>query len=216
MTVQYCIMADLDDRVLDAALAVLAESGMSGLTLSRVAQEMGASRMTLHRNGISREGIVERLSLLAVEEYRRAVWPVLTAAGSGSQRLEVALRATCDVADRWRHLLTGLFAEDGGVFHEPGLASDRTEAEVALATRAVFIEPLARLLRDGAEDGSLAAFNDPDSMATVLFNQVGWTFLSLRVGQRWPADAATHSVVGLAMRGVSTDRESAAADGKSA
>ncbi|MBF6558378.1 MAG: TetR/AcrR family transcriptional regulator [Acidimicrobiales bacterium] len=209
-------MTDLDDRVLDAALAVLAESGMSGLTLSRMAEEMGASRMTLHRNGISRQGIVERLSLLAVEEYRRAVWPALTAAGSGSERLELALRATCDVADRWRHLLTGLFAEDGGVFHEPGLAADRPEAEMALATRAVFIEPLARLLRDGAKDGSLAAFDDPDLMATVLFNQVGWTFLALRVGQRWPADASTNSVVGLAMRGVSASRDFGAEDEQSA
>ncbi len=188
-----------------AALQVLAESGMAGMTLSRLAEVMGGSRMTLNRKGVTRERVIEVLSVRAAGEYQRGVWPAMTSPGPGAERLEQALRATCDVADRWRHLLVGLFAEDGGVFHEPNRAEDAAGREVAVATRSVFVEPLVRLLRDGAQDGSLRATDDPARDATVLFNQIGWTFLSLRVGQRWAATEASTAVVNMALRALLAD-----------
>src|SRR5712691_2532581 len=67
-------------------------------------------------------------------------------------------------------LLVALQAHTDAVFHEEG--------EQPL-TRSVFTEPLERLLRDGAADGSLRDV-DPVEMATVLFNLVGWTYIHLR------------------------------------
>lgn len=182
-----------DARLVDAALAVLAEHGLAGLTLARLAEALGGSRMTLHRRGITREGVVARLGLLAVEEYQQAIWPAMTLAGTAADRLEQALRATCGVADKHAKLLVGLYSDDGGIFHDVEAAQPH-EHDAAVATRAVFVEPLARMLRDGAHDGTLIC-DDPDEMATVLFNQVGWTYLALREGQRWPPQRAADVVV---------------------
>ncbi|MEU0467035.1 helix-turn-helix domain-containing protein [Amycolatopsis sp. NPDC006131] len=198
-----------ETRITEAALELLAEDGMAGLTVASIARRLGASRMTLHRKGITRERMIELLSHRAAEEYQRAVWPTLVSSGTGFERLDRALRSTCRVADPWRHLLVGLFAEDGGIFHEPDQATAE-ERDRAVATRAVFVEPLARLLQDGALDGSLLEVDDVEETATVLFNQVGWTYLALRVGQRWSQQRAESSVVSLALAAlsVSPDRRS--------
>lgn len=191
------VRPEFDARLLDAAMAVLAEHGLAGLTLARVAKGLGGSRMTLHRRGITREQIIERLALMAAQEYQQAIWPAMTGAGTAAQRLEQALRATCSVADRHAKLLIGLYADDGGIFHDVD-AAEPDEHAAAIATRAVFIEPIARLLRDGAQDGTLDC-DDPDVTATVLFNQVGWTYLALAEGQRWAAARATDTVVSNAL-----------------
>ncbi len=117
--IHYCIVDGRESRITEAALALIEESGLAELSIASLARRLGASRMTLHRNGVTRERVIELLSVRAADEYLRAVWPTLVSTGSGRDRLEQALRATCRVADAWRHLLVGLFAEDGGIFHEP-------------------------------------------------------------------------------------------------
>jgi AcrR family transcriptional regulator len=191
---------DFDARLVAAAQAVLEEHGLAGLTMARLAGQLGGSRMTLHRHGVTREDVVARLAALAAEEYRAAVWPALTSSASAADRLRRALEQTCDVADRYAKLLVGLFADDGGIFHDVDSA-EPAELAGAVATRGAFVEPLARLLRDGAQDGTLRC-EDPDLTATVLFNQVGWTYLALRHGQRWAAPAARTAVVDSAMASV--------------
>lgn len=188
------------ERLWEAALDVVTAHGLDGLTMARLAARLGGSRMTLHRHGVTREGVIGLLAARAAEEYQRAVWPALTAAGTGRQRLEQALRSICVVADRYAPMLVGLYTDDAGIFHD--MATARQEGPgSATSTRNVFVDPLARLLRDGAADGTLRA-TDPDVTATVLFNQVGWTFLALRAGQRWPGDRATDAVLDLALNGL--------------
>jgi AcrR family transcriptional regulator len=200
-----------ETRITEAALAVLADEGLAGLSIASLARRLGASRMTLHRNSITRERVLELLSLRAADEYQRAIWPTLVSPGTGRDRLERALRGTCQVADLWRHLLVGLFAEDGGIFHEPNETTG-AERDQAMATRAVFVEPLARLLRDGVLDGTIAEFPEVDQTATVLFNQVGWTYLALRVGQRWSQERAEDAVVTLALAAVAAQRSASGAE----
>lgn len=38
--------------------------------------------------------------------------------------------------------------------------------------------------------------------ATVLFNLVGWSYLHLRSGHRWPPDRATEAILDVALNGV--------------
>lgn len=200
---------DFDARLVAAALAVLEEHGLGGLTMGRLAERLGGSRMTLHRRGVTREDVVGRLASLAADEYRAAVWPAMTSSAPAADRLQSALEQTCDVADRYSKLLVGLFADDGGIFHDIDTATP-SERPGAIATRRPFVEPLARLLRDGAQDGTLHS-EDPDLTATVLFNQVGWTYLALRHGQRWPAPAAKSAVVTSAMASVAPGAQATAA-----
>jgi AcrR family transcriptional regulator len=181
-----------DERVLDGALAALAKHGWAAVTLERIAEEAGISRVTLHRRGVSKDALLGRLAERAIDEYRAAMWPALTGPGDAAERLEQALIALCDVAEANLALLLALGAASDAVFHEQG--------DQAL-TRAPFTEPLERLLRDGAADGTLHA-PDPVERATVLFNLVGWTYVHLRTGHGWPHARARAATLGVALDGV--------------
>jgi len=188
--------SDVDDVLLEAAGAVIAEHGLGGLTLARLADVAGVSRMTLHRRNITIAHVVTALSVRAAGELRDAVFPALVGTDPADRRLRLALEAMCGVADRHLPLLAGLFAADDGVFHaEP----DDTGA---LPTDAIFVAPFAKLLADGAADGSLVAVGDPTEVATVLFNVAGWGYVQLRHAQRWSAERARNGVLDLVLLGL--------------
>jgi AcrR family transcriptional regulator len=183
------------DALVEAAREVIAERGWDATTMQEIAAAAGVSRMTLHRRGLTREGLLDALRERLVADQREALWPALTATGSGRDRLELALSALCDVSERNLTVLPEL-ADDVSdeVWHEPG--------EGAL-TRDEFTAPFRRLLEDGAADGSLAPPGELDELATVLYNQVSWTYRHLRTGHRWTREHARSWVVELAVRAVS-------------
>ena len=183
----------IDAALLEAGRRALRRHGWQGLTAERIAEEAGISRVTLHRRGIRKQDILDALTEKAVEAYRAALWPALTGAGTGGERLEQALRALCDSAEDNLELLVALRSQTDAIFHEP----DAGEA----MTRSVFTEPLERLLRDGIADGSLRKV-DPVETATVLFNLVGWTYVHLRTGHRWMPEHARERTVEIALHGV--------------
>jgi AcrR family transcriptional regulator len=184
---------ELDARLVDGARRAVERHGWDGLTLQRLAEEAGLSRMTLHRHGVSRELVLAALAERLEAEYRDALWPALTAPGTPLERLELALTQLCGVVDGNLRLVDALgHRERDALFHE------RTKPAL---TKRVFTEPVRRLLADGAADGSLDV-DDPEETATVLFNLVGHTYRHLRTGHGWSAKRARKSVLGLALRGV--------------
>src|SRR5581483_6230502 len=158
-----------DETLLNAAIAALQEVGWKHLTLERIATAAGTTRVTLLRQGVTLEQIVEGLLVRLTEDYQARLWPALTAAGSGCERLSVALGALCEVAEKHLPLLV---ATDT-IFHEAHILTSKS-----------FTEPLARLLSDGISDGSLRQ-GDCDEMASVLFNTVCWTYVHLRARHQW-------------------------------
>ena len=186
-------VAQIDPRLIDGARRAVERHGWEGLTLQRLADEAGVSRMTLHRRGVSRETLLAALAEQLEAEYREALWPALTAPGTALERLELVLTELCGVADRNLALMDALgHAERDVVFHE--------QTRPAL-TKRVFTQPVERLLADGAADGSLNVA-DPEETATVLFNLVGHTYRHLRSGHGWSAKRARKGVLGLALLGV--------------
>jgi len=183
----------LDERVLTGFNRALRRFGYQGLTAERIANEAGLSRVTLHRRGVTKELILAELTERALAAYREALWPALTASGSARDRLEMALEALCAVAEAHLELLVALRSKTDAIFHE----HDEGEA----MTRDVFTEPLQRLLEDGVADGTLRGV-DPEEMATVLFNLVGWSYVHLRTGHRWRPERACSRVIDLALNGL--------------
>ncbi len=155
-----------EEQVLEGARRALARFGHERATLERIAQEAGVSRVTLHRRGVTREGILAALAERAAEEYQQALWPALTSRGTGRARLERALEAVCEVAEANLALLMALQAQSDAIFHaEP--SDDREEVE----TRWAFTEPLERLLIDGQPMGRCAQairWRSPRSFSTKL------------------------------------------------
>ncbi len=187
-------MTDVPPHIVEAARHVLAEDGLAAATLERISSAAGVSRMTLHRRGVSKADILRAIAGELERDYREAMWPALVARGTGRERLEIALVALCDVTEHNLALLGALSAAArDAIYHEAG--------DGAL-TRDVFVEPLERLLLDGAADGTLRADLDATEMATVLFNVIGHTYAHLRADHRWGAARAREGVVGVVLNGV--------------
>jgi AcrR family transcriptional regulator len=176
--------------LLDAAAEVLADGGVKRLTLERVASAAARSRATIWRQGVTVEGLLDGLLQRLADDYRSTIWPVLTAPDAADARLERALLAICEVADR--HLAV-LQADDELIHH------------AAKRRPGVFVEPLEKILRDGAADGSIEpGADDPAEVAMTLFNTLVWPYVHLRSRHGWTAKRASGNVTALVLRGALT------------
>jgi AcrR family transcriptional regulator len=171
-----------------ATISVLRERGWDGLTLERVAEVAGRARSTLWRQGLTRDALVGSLIGELANDFRAAMYPVLTSSGTGRVRLTRALDALCELVDR--HLPLMLATDEA--FHQ-----DTPPGEPAN-----YLHPFIKFLREGAEDGTLAPGDDVVAAADVVFNAVAWTYVHLRGRHGWPVDRARTRVVGLVLHGI--------------
>ena len=186
-------MMQVDARLRDATISVLHERGWDGLTLERVAEVAGRARSTLWRQGLTREVLIGALVGELAEDFRRAMYPVLTAGGTGRERLRQGLEALCEVVDR--HLPLMLATDEA--FHQqpvPGQPPD-------------YLRPFITFLREGAADGSLELGDDVVETADVVFNTVAWPYVHLRGRHGWPADRARDRIVGLVLDGAAHTKQ---------
>src|SRR6059058_3934293 len=98
-------MVHVDARLREATIAVLHERGWDGLTLERVAEVAGRARSTLWRQGLTRDALIVALVGELAEDFRTSMFPVLTAGGTGRERLVRGLETLCDLLDRHLPLL---------------------------------------------------------------------------------------------------------------
>ena len=185
----------IDGALRAATIHVLREQGWDGLTLERVAEAAGRARSTLWRQGLTRETLIQGLLGELVDDFRSSMFPILTAGGTGRERLERGLCALCELADR--HLPLLLATDEA--FHQsprPGEPPD-------------YLRPFIAFLREGAADGTLAPGDDVVEAADAVFNATAWPYVHFRGRHGWPADRAQRVVVGLVLNGISTEREEA-------
>lgn len=190
--VQKSVVPVVDAELRRATISVLRERGWDGLTLERVAEVAGRARSTLWRQALTRELLIGALVGELADDFRAAMYPVLTAGGTGRERLVEALDALCELVDR--HLPLMLATDEA--FHQepaPGQPPD-------------YLRPFITFLREGGADGSLEPGEDVVETANVLFNAVAWTYVHLRGRHEWPADRARARVVGVVLNGVAPRR----------
>jgi AcrR family transcriptional regulator len=181
-------VTSVDGELRRATIEVLRERGWSGLTLERVAEVAGRARSTLWRQGLNRDALIGALVGELDDDFRSAMYPVLTAGGTGRERLILGLEALCELLER--HLPLMLATDEA--FHQdtsPGQPPD-------------YLHPFIRFLREGVGDGSLTPGDDVVATADVLFNTVAWPYVHLRGRHEWPADDARTRVVGLVLNGI--------------
>ncbi|HST24804.1 MAG TPA: TetR/AcrR family transcriptional regulator [Gaiellaceae bacterium] len=179
----------VDEELRRATIEVLRERGWDGLTLERVAEAAGRARSTLWRQGLSRDVLIGALVGELAEDFRDSMYPVLTAGGTGRERLVQGLEALCDLLDR--HLPLMLATDEA--FHQdtaPGEPPD-------------YLHPFIVFLRDGVADGSLTLAADEIATADVAFNTVAWPYVHLRGRHNWPVEKAKAAVVGVVLNGIS-------------
>jgi len=147
-------------RILDAALAVIAASGVRHLTMDDVARRAGVGRMTVYRRFGDRERLVEALfvrecrrSLAALDAVAPVDAPVVEQVAAG---FVVALRIA-----RSHPLLNRL----ARVEPEALLSALREDGGAVLAMARAF---LAARFRASQEAGVLDPARDPDALAELL------------------------------------------------
>jgi AcrR family transcriptional regulator len=180
----------VDEVLRQATIHVLRDHGWDGLTLERVAQAAGRARTTLWRQGLTVQVLVGALVGELAADYREAMYPILTADGTGRDRLERGLVALCDLVER--HLPLMLATDEA--FHQ----------DTAPGEPANYLHPFIQFLREGAADGSLAPGDDVVAAADVAFNAVAWPYVHLRGRHGWPADKARSRVVHVVLNGLAT------------
>jgi AcrR family transcriptional regulator len=182
-----------EERVIDGARRAIASGGWQAATLTRIAEEAGVSRMTLHRRGLGRDEIFALLARDYEEAFRAALWPSVTSRGSGAERLEAMLVAVCEVTEDHLAFLAALDEEaDRRFFHE-------TDPEVH--SREGYITPIERILADGIADGSIRAV-EIEQTATVLVNATDRTYRHLRRAHDWGPERARAALIDLMLRGL--------------
>jgi AcrR family transcriptional regulator len=178
----------VDEALRRATIDVLREQGWEGLTLERVAQAAGRARTTLWRQGLTVPVLLGALVGELAADFREAMYPILTAGGTGRDRLERGLVALCDLLER--HLPLMLATDEA--FHQ----------DTAPGEPANYLHPFIQFLREGAADGSLAPGDDVVAAADVAFNAVAWPYVHLRGRHGWPADKARSGVVDVVLNGL--------------
>jgi AcrR family transcriptional regulator len=188
--VQDAVAPAVDAALREATIEVLRERGWDGLTLERVAEVAGRARSTLWRQGLTRDVLIGALVGELAEDFQRAMYPVLTASGTGRERLVQGLEALCELIDR--HLPLMLATDEA--FHQepsPGRPPD-------------YLRPFITFIRDGAADGSLDPGSDAVETADLVFNAVAWPYVHLRGRHGWPAGRARDGVIRVVLNGVAS------------
>lgn len=179
---------DIDAHLLDAVARILSRDGLSGLSISAIAEEAGLSRVTLHRRGNSIDDYVVAALVRVSDDLRASLWPAMTGDGGAADRLVDALHVLCEVCERHAGVMSAVY--NTPVRPLPGQPDRTTSLE--------FIEPFERLLRDGVIDESLRG-DDPLVDATLVANAVAWTYLHMRHAHDWDPTLTAVRVVQLAV-----------------
>ena len=186
------MLSGVDDVLLDAAEAILTKHGFDGVSLERVAEQADRSRVTLWRQGVSKDGLVTGLLQRLTDDFQREFWPVLNGSGSGRERLAASLDALFEVADRHLELL----AVSDQVFHWAAQRCDFPGGSQG------FLGPFVGALRSGKDDGSLTFRGRTEDTADVVFNTACWGYVHLRHRHRWARKRARSQIAALLIVGL--------------
>lgn len=178
--------ADQRDEILDAAMRLLRQRGIAGLTMAAIAEEAGLSRPALYHYFADIEAVlaawagreVERSVALLVEQARAIADP--------AERLAHVVSAQCRIFASQEHRL--------GVEHfESETVSPAVRAEVTAK-----MAPLRQLLRDTLAQLDITV--DPELATEIMLGILGALRRNLISGDIAPEDAA-RAALSLLKRG---------------
>lgn len=179
----------IDDTLREATVAVLTEHGWAGVTLERVAVRAGRSRVTLWRQGMTTEVLLDGLLDALSADWLSTFEPVLAdTASTGRELLVIVLESFCELLDRH----TPLVLASDLIFHRE---QERNGA-------VVFIEPFETAVRRGIVDGSLHPSARADDIAEILMVAVAFTYAHMRGRHHWSRARVRRILIDLVFRGI--------------
>jgi AcrR family transcriptional regulator len=158
-------MREVSDEVrarLRAAASVFAERGFDGATIELISAATGVPSSTLYYNLAGKQGILEFLLEDFLQRMASAVDEAIATEGSAAVRLDGVIRAQLRVLADEPATCQMLLMEMGRIDSLPALAH---------AVRHAFHHPVAKVLADGAADGSLRSV-DVETATSAVFGAV--------------------------------------------
>ncbi|MCO7218226.1 TetR/AcrR family transcriptional regulator [Klenkia sp. PcliD-1-E] len=149
--------AETERRVVDAAIALIAERGSRAVTLAEVGQAAGYSRGIVHAHFGSRD----QLLAAVVRDAQRFDVPEVD--GTGLDRLAALVRAYLQNVALRRPAI-GAFL----LMWAESRASDPVLGPLFAERDRSFRADLAAVVRDGVQDGSVRRDADPEAVAVLL------------------------------------------------
>ena len=192
-------------QIVDAALSLLAETSLEGLSTRAVARAVGLTQPALFRHFRNREALLLAVVRHARERLAERVAAVLSEPGDAPTRLERLVRALLAHVEANPGLPRLLFAD--------AAAGKAASAPLGAALHHLVSMQrtlVAELVRDGQRGGTLADAVDPADAACVLVGAVQGLVLQWELGARADSLSAKASpVTRLWLTGVSPRRERA-------
>ncbi|MDG4664677.1 TetR/AcrR family transcriptional regulator [Mycobacterium sp. 236(2023)] len=146
-----------------AASDVIAAKGLENTKIEDIAKASGVPKATLYYHFAGKDEILAFLLKDSLAVMAAEVADAADSAGSGRDRLAAVIRVHVQHTMRRPGSSRALVGDLGRAIRLP---------ELATAVQEVFYDPITRVLRAGAEDGSLRAVRDPGSDAVSIFGAV--------------------------------------------
>jgi AcrR family transcriptional regulator len=150
------------------AAEVIASKGLAGTKIEDIAAASGVPKATLYYYFSGKEEILSFLMRDALADLAREVAAAADSPGPGRDRLAAVINVQIGHTMSHAGSSRALVGDLGRAIRLP---------ELATAVQEAFYEPIARVLRVGAEDGSLRRLTDPQSSSVSIFGAVMMTAL---------------------------------------
>ncbi|MFI6906244.1 TetR/AcrR family transcriptional regulator [Nonomuraea sp. NPDC050394] len=175
---------DARETILDATAALVAERGLTGVTMSGIAAGAGIGRATLYKYFSDIEAILHAWHQRHVEQHLQRLEQVRARATDPGERLEAVLTACAELAH-----------------HRPdtGLAAQlHRDQDVAGAYRRVHAM-VRDLIADAAGSGVIRTDATPDELAAYCLH-------ALTAATGMPSEAAVRRLVAITLNGLRAPR----------
>lgn len=159
-------VADSRAAVVDAAVGLASVEGLEGITIGRLASDLGMSKSGLVGRFGSKEALQRAVLAEAVARFTAAVWEPARAAPAGLPRLEAIVDAWADYL-RGDDLPGGCFITTASVEYDARSGPLHDDAAAAARRWLSVLEAEARHARDA---GALPAGRDPADVAFELYS----------------------------------------------
>ena len=152
----------ITDKVM-AAAELFAERGLDGAKMSEISDVTGIPRATLYYHFEGKEAVFSYMCSVIFEAFEKAVAEALDGPGNAAERLSRVIRAQIDLYAAYPMVFQALQLDLGRAARRPDLIEQAARA---------YLRPLAKLLEEGAADGSLRPVAKPRAVAAAILGAV--------------------------------------------
>ena len=187
------VASAMKDGIYEAAIEVLAEHGIEGLTMDRVAEVAGVAKGSLYNYFRNKEELVQFILGKTLEPAKREEQEILAEPTSAVQKLESCLRVWFELLARNRGLFDFLIRDPATRdLHNP---RGRSHREHAIGT-------LRTIFEQGIEERTFRPF-DASRAAEMFFGAVMASVeQQLVLGEERPVDESVGSLIDVFLHGV--------------